>query len=292
MKQRSLVTISSKNMEKNKYDVVLRSDINYSLKWLLFMGWWPPEGNVSIWLKIFYQIYRIPLVIMLFTYIGQEFTNIMNSFETLEKGIASSVIFFGHAMELVKLFFMVKNRDKIIDLMEYLNDDIFKPKNDDEHKILKDSMGRSLYFAKMYIVNAAVAVSGWVFGAIIQGKYNLPADVWFPYDTGVPIVYELTFIYETFVLYVSGTLYAVTDCVIAGILAHVSTQFVILNDKASKIYENTMTLAENSKGDDNFNFDVAIYENLKSCVFHHQAITKYAIIQVNSLVTNQKAGLT
>lgn len=247
-------------METNKYHVTLRSDINWSLRSLQILGWWPPEDHDSKLWKMIYVYYRTPLIIVLLGLIIQELVNIVMSFngENLEKAVSATMIFFGHIMELAKLHAITRYYQKIIDLLQFLDNDEFQPKNNKDYEVLTTSMNNSIKLLVTYLILAVFAILGWSVAAIMQHDYKLATDAWYPYNIREPIIYEITFVYHDFAVFLSGACYISSDFLIAGLLAHIGTQLLILNNKANEIHE----VGERS------------VKNLRKWINHHRAIAK------------------
>ncbi|RZC34348.1 7tm 6 domain containing protein, partial [Asbolus verrucosus] len=248
-------------MEKYDWKQPIKSTI---LK-LKILGMWP-EGNGSYKCNL-YTVWSI-FVIIFFT-CGHAFFQTFNLVFVINdlKAILSTIyVTLSEVLIVLKAVLVVKNIKMLKQLIFTLNSDLFQPRNDRQLNLIKPDV---LFLNKntfTYSTAVWATVFFWSTYPIFDKSYKnwrLPFLAWYPYNTNVSPYYELTYIYQVISVSFHGCNAITVDTLIAVLHLYIGTQFDILCDDISHLYDPT------EEGSTDFN------QKLINCVQHHREILKF-----------------
>lgn len=262
---------------KNVKLLDLRDSLKLQFKVLSIFGMWKPETvNGSIYTIFSILMVGIPYV----AYTTSEMINIALSFDDLTKLTDASFLFLTHFAQIPKIYYFTVNYDRILNLLNSLNRDIFLPRNERQTKILANEMKFSVFYYKMFISMCVATVTLWCIFPLIDKKetMELPLSAWYPFSTDSSPVFEIIFIYQIIAVMIDGLTNVTLDMVTSGFMGHICGQLDHLNDALLHIRE--QAIANLGKNDPKIikNENCAIFKNVLQkemdkeiirCVVHH-----------------------
>ena len=72
-----------------------------------------------------------------------------------------------------------KNRFRIQTCVKILRSSLFRPNNDDEDKVIKEAMTRSLAFCLWFLILAHGTITSWAVLPFFETKMRLPISAWY-----------------------------------------------------------------------------------------------------------------
>ena len=230
-----------KNMTEQKRDK--STDLGLNLKYLTFLGIWPPDNGTKFWkiilLYIFFFIGLVLQAFMLFCEVSDIVVN-TEELDEVTDSIFSAVMTFQGLFKQVYVSYHIKQFQHLV---AYMNTVFYKarqPFKSEKESILERSR---LYANTITVTVSSLCLAGSFlypfipftenFSSIKTEKSNsatrtLPYSIWFPLDKNQSpyheILYTLTSLNATVVaLYVSCT-----DVFIVTLIIHTFSQFDIL----------------------------------------------------------------
>ncbi|XP_063925633.1 odorant receptor Or1-like [Zophobas morio] len=239
----------------NKFDWEAATRINTLM--LKFVGLWP-EGDGTYNLNI-YTIYAVISINLLVN--GHTFFQVMNIFFVFSNLQALTATIFITASEVlvsVKVYKYVQNLKLLKKLKNDLEKDIFQPTNEGQILLIEPhlKMWKVAYFVFCIPSTAVVALFA-AFPILDQRikEYRLPFSAWYPYNTKISPLYELTYLYQVIAILFMATVNVNTDILISALMMYVAAQCDILCDELR-----------------NLNASENIHEKIIICVRRHQAL--------------------
>ncbi|KAJ3663349.1 hypothetical protein Zmor_007635 [Zophobas morio] len=244
----------------NKFDWKAATRINISM--LKIVGLWP-KGDEAYKFNIYtmYAIISINLFIN-----GHTFFQVMNIFfvySNLEALSSTVFITVSEFLAAVKVYYYVQNIKLLKKLQKDLEKDIFQPRNQHQIFLIQPNlqMWRTTYFT--FCVPCAATVALWSVIPILDQtikEYRLPVFAWYPYNTKISPLYEITYFYQVISLWFLGIANLNIDSLISALMTYVSALCDILSDDIK-------TLKSESEN---------IHEKIIFCVRRHQEVLGFA----------------
>lgn len=275
---------------RNRYeDIDLKGCLNSCLKIMMYTGYWFPrnmEKNHKF-LCGFYSFLAVgsTLATVVFTEAGY----LLLLARDLEEMIDASFIMLTHAVQLVKVYFVVTGRERIHCLLDIMDEKLFKVRNDRQ---LKASM-RTIKSTNQifYALIVAVTATCSFFYAIPllenKGARQLPLTTVYVFNLAENH-YISVYIYQLIVYMICSLGNVALDMTAATSMSQISIQLEILNDTIIHIKEFAEIELNKKKGLQQDKFE-NIKENnhsihpelqlemnalLADCVKHHLKVLK------------------
>ncbi|KAJ3663348.1 hypothetical protein Zmor_007634 [Zophobas morio] len=244
----------------SKFDWKAATRINTLM--LKMVGLWPRgDGAYTFNVYTLYAFISINLLVN-----GHTFFQAMNIFfvySNLEALTATIFVTSSEFLAAVKIYYYVQNLKLLKKLKMYLDSDLFQPKSENQRLLVQPSlkMWRATYFG--FWISSAATMTLWsVFPILDQTikEYRLPFSAWYPYNTRMSPLYEITYIYQVMGIWFLATANLNIDTLISALMMYVGAQCEIL-------CEELRTLKS-----DNSN----IHEKIIMCIKHHQEVLDFA----------------
>ncbi|XP_077264586.1 odorant receptor 46a-like isoform X2 [Temnothorax americanus] len=227
-------------------------------------GCFRPQSWTSLFKRTVYNIYRLYVIIMLYTFTifqimdlvlyvdnTNDFTNNMNMMLTV-------------SISCYKVLIMCLNYENIVALINYLTEEPFKPLDSDEMKIRRryDKLIRNntLRYTVLVTATCIIVISSSLFTDFRHKR--LKYREWIPYDYSSYKIFCFTYAQQLLSACYSGIVSVAIDSLVCGLFMHICCQIEILEYRLRKILSNQLTVAY--------------------CVRHHNRIFEFAqLVNIN-----------
>lgn len=262
-------------MSFNK-ELDLRYSLGLNFQILTLFGIWLPENTTGI-KKILFFIRSIIFVgIGLIVYTISEVINLYYSRNDLTKLSDGLFLFLTHACQLYKFCYFTSNYRRILNLLNSLNRDIFKPRNQEQYDILKSTMFYSKRLFQVYICMCAGTVLLWGAFPIFDKSeevMQLPLAGWYPFETDKTPVFEIIYLYQICAVLINALTNISKDTAISGFMAHICGQLDVLNNALLHIKDQAIANVKVSNDTKVIDMKRAVQEEMDKelirCVVHH-----------------------
>lgn len=267
----------SDSKDEDSFEV---KDQKLAMKWNLFVmttfGYWAPESCSEEKLKLYRWYTAVVVGLTLIIYSLLEIIALIVLTEDVEDIISCSFLLITHIMQWVKFYCFTKNRTKIIQTLNNLNQKEFIPKNKTEKDLLEKQVNAGKTNFYLFFVLATTTVTLWLIYPFVDstGKIEeLPLKAWFPFDTREAPIFQIICAYQAVAVMVSALTDASMVTLVGMFMASVCGQLDILNyrlqhlgkkSNAGRKNENTSAVEDTSSPD----------EAMIDCVRHHLKITE------------------
>lgn len=233
--------------------------IKINLLFLRLGGLWP-KNSFTYKLNNLYSIHAI-LCISLFL-IGDALTQAINIYflrHDLEALTGVIYVLFSKLVTIFKILSFIKNIGVLKAFMNYINSDIFQPKNHRQRVIIEPALNTwKKMFRALFIISFST-ITLWIMFPILDRSHGkrLPFVAWYPFDTEKWPFYEITYMYQVLSIFYCGVVGVGIDTYISALNMYIGAQIDILCD-----------------GLKNLKFDKNTSKNLKHCITHHKIILR------------------
>lgn len=211
----------------------LRDSLKLNFTILSIFGYWTPK-NLGKFL-IIYRIYSVIIVgVGFLLYTLTEFINLTMSLHDLMKLTDGLFLFLTHFAQVFKLYYFYGNHEKIGNLLNSLNREIFKPRNEKQLKMIKSKM---FYSKNTYVSFALLCICTVLLWAAFPlmdkkegGKIGLPLSAWYPFDTDETPIFQIIYLYQIISVIMDAITNISMDTLASGLMAHICGQLDVLND--------------------------------------------------------------
>ncbi|KAJ2949692.1 hypothetical protein O0L34_g15623 [Tuta absoluta] len=248
--------------------------------WLKFYGMWYNDfspKSVVFWLQLVYSAISLWLVCFMpgigeVVYLLKRRNNIGDVAEGLYLFLSEMYTYFK-----IAVFWL--NREKILNLIEYLYCDEFKPKEKEHRAIVRRSIERARNVMTYYSTMCVGAVSVGIIMPITENFEVLPTNVEYPFFSvyNSP-TYEIIYAHHVYYKPATCIIDGVMDTLLAAFVASAIGQIEILsynirNFTAVAERRRKRDIADNKYlGSSSENYSKAV---LRDCIIHHNSIIKY-----------------
>lgn len=176
-----------------------------------------------------------------------------NLIEVVNAGFITTISVMGS----IKAFFVFKNRNKLLFLVNYMEKGIFLPKNKTEENIVMKSLNfhKKIKYTSVILCTAAI-ISSMMTPIFKYGKGGLIFQAWYPFDLTPQPIYVLVYLHQTIADFYLSYMNVYLDLVVAGFTTFVGMQCDLLCHKL----ENMGKFRSGPK--------------LRHCIDHHQMILR------------------
>ncbi|CAH1100156.1 unnamed protein product [Psylliodes chrysocephalus] len=207
-----------------------------------------------------------------------EIVNLFQSINDLGKFIDALFSTFTNLVALVKLISIAWNQDKLVILSEKIDRMEFRPKSENQEKILRSHVKISKFLSlSMYCGCVSTCLFWIMFSLTDEDGRLLLVPAYFPFMNESTGVFIFCYIFEIVALWVSGFSDLSADCFIASWIMVVSAQLKLLNDTLANLhdfaedelkkYQNPLKLDKKSTV-----FRKIMNKKLIECIIHYQYI--------------------
>ncbi|GLV41239.1 Odorant receptor 46a [Carabus blaptoides fortunei] len=280
-----------------------RTCLSINITVLRVFGLWFPEEKQRTWRSHLYMLYAIfAQGGLYYLYMLSEIIAVIKAFGNIEKMTKASFLCTTHIAQTFKVYYLYKHFNKIVNLLNELDFDIFTPKNVKQTKILNWAMSRARSDSAILLIMGLLTCALWAIFPFIEKSTDhipLPLSGWYPFDTHDYPNFQFVFCYQL----IGATVNAITnislDTTATGIFIHICAQIDILGNalenlkrdsiesllkKKQEKNKSSINTAENSlmnvdKEHAEFTHDeleAEMINTFRNCVIHHEEIIRYA----------------
>ncbi|XP_044258923.1 odorant receptor Or1-like [Tribolium madens] len=193
--------------------------------------------------------------------------NMILVFGDIEKMSGASFLLLTHLVQISKLYVFIFHKSKVRRLIDSINREEFRPKNQEQYEYLVNDIRSSRLVTILFLFAGFATCALWAIFPFLNKKektVKLPLSGWFPFDTTKFPIFEFAFVYQTVGALVNGLGNISIDTFLSGIIMVVSGQLKILNNSLQ-----TLKLDYKAKSREN-------RQKLIQNVIHHQGIIHFA----------------
>lgn len=236
-----------------------------------YFGFWSPDKLTKIekWL---YQTYASFVITICFYLYTLSYTiDVAMSIGDLEKFSKGSFLLLTLLAEIGKSLPIQFKQDKIQDLLDRLDSDLFKPKTLIHKEIIGKQMTLIKYMFRLFMCMYEGTVTLWAIFPLFD-TMSLPLSGWYPFSTEGTFAFVCIYFYQIVGCIYLACLNCSLDIFIAGMMVNVTAQLDVLLDNLENGGENVEEgeVISQEKMESNLNF-------LKKCAIHHEQIIRYSI---------------
>lgn len=266
-------------MERSTYsDADLRGCLKWTLNFMKVVGYWfPRSGNRRH--TLLYAVYSTSAITFtLLTLMCVGIAHLISVFGQIEEMIDNLFIYLTLTCQCLKVLTFIINREKIYGLLDCMEENIFKPRSEQQFKKAMTTVNNTNRIAKglmSLVIGTAVM---WSLAAMLESykTKQLPIKGRFPFNVDKSPKYEVVFMYQMSTLMLCGCINAAMDMVAAAFISQICIQLDILSDSILHVKE----FAELHVAEAQSVHDLRISSKLESemtvglieCVQHHLKI--------------------
>ena len=251
--------ITPTNSKMKKFDWT--NTIKRTIFMLKILVLWPPGDTYKF---DFYSAYSFVSIVALTC--GHNFfsaVNIYFIFPDLEAIAGTIFVTLPELLTIMKTYYMIQNMQLLKQLMVDINQEHFQPRNVSQVELIQPSLNFWKKTVTFLWSMSSGAVFFWATFPILDGSVKenrLPFLAWYPYDTTVSPLYEITYVYQiiSFVFIAATTL--TTDTLIGVLNVFIGAQCDILCDDLRHIFD-----------EDHF---ILCGKKMFRCIKHHKEILR------------------
>ncbi|XP_072767566.1 odorant receptor 46a-like [Anoplolepis gracilipes] len=201
-----------------------------SLNFLIYTmgGIWRPIEWSSNCAKLSYNVFTIVIIAAMYFLMLTQLMDIVLIVDNMDDFAINSLIFITIISVCCKATIAVVRRNAIIDIVQMLLKDPYKPQNEAEMAIQMkfDEFIRSCSIKYSLLVTSSVT-SFTIRSVINIMQGNLPFRVWLPYDSNEPLMFWITSIHQILSLIFAALINTATETLIFGLFLQTCVQFEI-----------------------------------------------------------------
>lgn len=258
-----------------------QTDLSGCLKWtfklITLSGYWfPRKGNKSaILLYTAYSFVFFGCCLVGFAIL--ELIYMIQVFGQMDEMINTMFVLFTHTTQTIKVIVFIYRKEEIYDLLDCLNEKIFKPKNATQKQRVILIVNYTNKLAKFYLFLVSLTVCFFGIFPLLDNSTarQLPARIWFPIDFRVSPIYEILFVYQIFSGMISACSNAAVDTIIVAFISQISIQLDILCDSLYHTKQFALEkLKQKKKSLTDDEVEKEMKKFLKECTKHHVKLIK------------------
>jgi hypothetical protein len=246
----------------DKYD--WRANIKMNIWTLRVLGLWP-KGDESYEPGLYALHAAILLVVFLLGHLFFQAANIYFIRDNLEAITGTIYVLLMEILVVFKVFYVAKNMDMLKQLLKTLESDLFQPKSAEQKALIESSV----YFWRIIYQLLFIMCCGcnlfWALFPLLDkttGERRLPFLAWYPYNTTISPLYEITYVYQIVSAGFITTVHVNVDALVTAITVFNASQFDILIDNLRNLHVLTDSTGINDK--------------LINCIEHHKQTLRYS----------------
>ncbi|CAH0594059.1 unnamed protein product [Chrysodeixis includens] len=237
---------------------------------LSFFGIWPHPPNYLILRKI----YMLFVMWTQYSFLLFEIIYIAEVWGNMNEVSEASYLLFTQASLCYKSTAFMVHKNNLLELLGYMDNEIFKPKSAVHEKILAAQATKIRRLCLFFLTSATTTCTLWAMIPLFDdaSKRSFPFRIWMPVTPLRSPGYEIGYVYQMVSIYISAFLFISVDSVAVCMIMFGCAQLEIIMDKTEKIQN--VPLSAKSKG----NRDESIKNNNKllvECIKQHQTVERF-----------------
>ncbi|XP_072754209.1 uncharacterized protein [Anoplolepis gracilipes] len=232
--------------------------LNLTFFIVTFVGCFRPLSWTSLFKRAVYNLYRLFIIIILYTFAFLQFMDIVLNVDNPDDFTNNLYMMLNVSVSGYKLLIMWINYTNIATLIKKLNEEPFKPLDTGELEIRQkfDKLIRLNTLRYTILIETSWSCSGLTSLLVDFRSRRLTYREWVPYDYSSYIVFCITYAHQFLSTFYCATVNVACDTLICGLLMHVCCQIEILEYRIKNLINKQDTLSY--------------------CVHHHNSIFQFA----------------
>ncbi|XP_075983200.1 uncharacterized protein LOC142981288 [Anticarsia gemmatalis] len=239
-------------------------------KILSFFGVWPQPNNYVILRKL----WMLFVMWTQYSFLVFEIIYIVDVWGDIDAVSEASYLLFTQASLCYKSTAFMVNKGNLIQLLEYMDSDVFEPKSEVHEKILEGQATKIKRLCLFFLTSATTTCTLWACIPLFDAasKRSFPFRIWMPVEPTKSPHYELGYLYQIISIYISAFLFIGVDSVAVTMIMFGCAQLEIIMDKIKKVeYVNESGKSKQEQKDIiKTNNDLLV-----ECVKQHQTVEKF-----------------
>ncbi|CAH1637581.1 unnamed protein product [Spodoptera littoralis] len=232
-------------------------------------GVWPHPNNYIILRKL----YMLFVMWTQYSFLLFEIIYIVNVWGEIDEVSEASYLLFTQASLCYKSTTFMINKKSLLELLDIMDSDIFKPKSAEHEKILAAQALKIKRLCLFFLTSATTTCTLWAMIPLFDdaSKRSFPFRIWMPVTPLKSPDYELGYLYQMVSIYISAFLFISVDSVAVCMIMFGCAELEIIMDKIKKIQSifNTDQSEEGRKKLLKMNNEL-----LDECVKQHQTVER------------------
>ncbi|XP_063912003.1 odorant receptor Or1-like [Zophobas morio] len=248
----------------------VRDVVKLNVKSLEFFGYFCPDFTTTF-MKVIYYTYALLFVGSMFVlFMVSEIINMVVVFGDIEKMTEASFLLLTHLVQALKLYVFVVHNSRVRRLINSLNREEFKPKNQQQYNLLMEDVQMSRILTKIFLIMCVATCVLWGVFPLLdkdggEETTELPLSGWFPFDTQKSPIFECVYVYLTMGAMINGLANVSMDTFLSGIIMVISGQLKLLNNSFQNLKQKCTDTSLNH-----------IEEGLIKNIVHHKNIIQFS----------------
>ncbi|XP_059055539.1 odorant receptor 46a-like [Achroia grisella] len=256
--------------------------------WLKFYGLWYNNFsplNILFWIQIIYTI--IILWLVCFLPIVGEIVYLLKPKENIGDIAEGLYLFLSEVYTYFKIVVFWLNKDKVMNLIQYLYCEEFKPIEAEHKEFIRKSIRTARWVMTYYTIMCVGAVSVGIIMPITENFDILPTNVEYPYfNVYTSPAYQILYVHHIYYKPATCIIDGVMDTILASFISSTIGQIEILAFNLRNfdvVAERRRKRAINErKATGAFSKDYHIHTVLRDCIIHHNSIIRYVSMIENA----------
>lgn len=134
----------------------------------------------------------------------------------LTKLMSTSFLPLAHLTQTVKFYYIFRYQKRLVQLLNSLNREEFKPKNKHQCRILNTYIQQSQITSRVFLYACIATCSFWGVYPFTEEQLTLPLDGWYPFSAEESPNFEIVFVYQIICNIINGLTDISKDTLISG----------------------------------------------------------------------------
>ncbi|KAJ8974557.1 hypothetical protein NQ317_007328 [Molorchus minor] len=230
---------------------------------------------------VWYLVYAVTFVGSIYvSMLTSEVINMVVVMGDLEKMTEASFLALTHMIQVGKLYYIYKYRNRLGSLIKSIDRYEFRPRSIYQYNTLKEYIRDSKRITNTFLSACVVTCAFWsLYPFTVEEELRLPLAGWYPFDTSKSPAFEITFVYQAVASTINGLSNICLDTLMSGLIMVVCAQFNILNDSLKNLREyskDELDVNARFRKEMSVELQNKMDEKLWECVVHHRYILEYA----------------
>ncbi|XP_014485797.1 PREDICTED: uncharacterized protein LOC106750174 [Dinoponera quadriceps] len=205
-------------------------------------GVWRPVEWSSSFAKLLYNAFTVYTIVSLYIFVLAQFVDIVLIINNMDDFMNSSLLFVSVIAVCCKATIIVLRRNSIIDLMEMLLRDPYRPRDENELAI----QARFDEFIQSCSIKYSLLVTISMTTSTLRSLLNvvdghLPHRAWLPYDLNKSRMFLITTIHQIVTIFLGALINIGTETAVFGLILQTCAQLDILKSRLNKSVITNMT---------------------------------------------------
>nr|AJF23790.1 olfactory receptor OR18 [Planotortrix octo] len=248
-----------------------------------FFGIWLPPASFTL----LYTIYMLFILLTQYSFVLFEFIYIVEVWGDLDAVSEASFLLFTQASVCFKVTRFLIHKDKLVMLLEFMEEEVFQPQNKIHERYLITLSTRVKRLCLFFLMSACTTCTLWGMVPVVDstaGERFFPFLIWMPVGPANSPQFELGYFYQMAAIYISAFLFIAVDSVVLSMIMFGCAELEIIMNKVEQIQK--VPLSGKLKQDEREQRIRDNCELFKKCIKHHQEVIRFIDIVEDTFHAN------